>query len=287
MSARKVSVLGLGWMGEAIANTLVREGHTVTVWNRNEEKSRPFSGRAHIAPTVLDAVESSDVVFVCVLNHEASDEMLRTPEISAALSGRTLVQFSSGTPARAREAGQWAGDNNVFYLDCTMSGGPQHVGTDLGTFFYTGPGAVFDTLREILAPLIGTTTYCGEDWGYAAALDFAHLGAYTGILTVLGNVFALLDAEGVALDDFLSTVPFLSSEFLDGVVKAVSADAYPSGTATLTTWKAWADQFVACEQDAGVDPRLAQVVRDHLALWVERGFADADIYALFSTFGPS
>jgi len=56
-------------MGAAIADTLVREGHTVTVWNRAVEKSTPFVGRAQIVPTVLAAVEASDIVFICVLNY--------------------------------------------------------------------------------------------------------------------------------------------------------------------------------------------------------------------------
>jgi 3-hydroxyisobutyrate dehydrogenase-like beta-hydroxyacid dehydrogenase len=286
LSARSIAVLGLGWMGAAIANTLVREGHMVTVWNRSLEKSTPFAGRAQVAPTVLAAVEASDIVFVCVLNYDASDELLRTPEVAAAISGKTLVQFSSGTPARAREAGAWASAHDTSYLDCTMSGGPEQIGNNQGAFFYTGPRDVFEALREVLAPLIGTSTYCGEDLGYAAALDFARLGTFTGVLTVLGNVFSLLDAEGVPPDDFLATVPFLSRAFLDGVVQAITADQYPSGVATLTTWKAWADQFVQSEHDAGIDPRVAELVRDCLALAIERGHGGDDIYALFSAFGP-
>jgi 3-hydroxyisobutyrate dehydrogenase-like beta-hydroxyacid dehydrogenase len=286
MSARTVSVLGLGWMGTAIATTLVREGHTVTVWNRTVEKTTPFIGRTQIAPTVLAAVEASDIVFVCVLNYEVADEMLRTSDVTGAISGKSLVQFSSGTPERTREAGRWASVHDVSYLDCTMSAGPQHVGTDLGTFFYTGVREVFDDLRDVLAPLIGTSTYCGEQMGYAAALDFAHLGAFTGVLTVLGNVLSLLKVEGVPLEDFLPTLSFLSQEFLDGVVQAITADQYPSGAATLTTWKAWADQFVHSEHDVAIDPRVAELVRDYLALGVERGHGGDDIYAIFSAFGP-
>jgi len=44
MSSRTVTVLGLGWMGAAIANTMIREGHGVTVWNRILEKSATFAG---------------------------------------------------------------------------------------------------------------------------------------------------------------------------------------------------------------------------------------------------
>jgi len=284
MSTRTISMLGLGWMGAALASTLVRDGHAVTVWNRSSEKSAPFAGRAQVATSVLDAVEASDIVFVCVLDYAASDELLRTPEVTVAISGKTLVQFSSGTPSRAREAGEWASAHQVSYLDCTMSGGPQQIGHDVGTFFYTGAREVFESLRDILDPLIGTSTYCGPDLGYAAALDFARLGAFTGVLTVLGNAVALLGAEGVAIEDFLTTVPFLDRSFLDGVVQAISADEYPSGAATLTTWKAWADQFVQTELDASVDPRVAQIVRDALALAIDRGHGARDIYALFSAF---
>lgn len=287
MSSRTVTVLGLGWMGAAIANTMIREGHGVTVWNRILEKSATFAGRAEIAPTVLAAVESSDVIFVCVVNYEASDETLRTPDVTAALSGKTLVQFSSGTPERAREAGQWARLHDVSYLDCTMSGGPLQIGNNLGTFFYTGRQEVFDAWRDVITPLIGTSTYCGEELGYAAALDFARLGALTGVLTVLGNVVSLLQAEGVPLDEFVPALGFLSSGFLEGALRAMTADEYPSGSATLMTWRAWADQFVQSEHDVGIDPRVAELIRDCLALGIERGQGDDDIYALFSAFGPT
>jgi 3-hydroxyisobutyrate dehydrogenase-like beta-hydroxyacid dehydrogenase len=272
-------------MGAAIANTMVREGHDVTVWNRSVEKSAPFAGRAVIAPTVLDAVASSDIIFVCVLNYEASDEMLRTPEVTAALAGKTLVQFSSGTPERARDAGRWASDHGVSYLDCTMSGGPHQIGNDLGTFFYTGRRELFDALRDVLAPLIGTSTYCGEELGYAAALDFARLGAFTGVLVVLANVVSLLASEGVSVDEFVPSLSIFNQEFLEGAVTALIADEYPLGSATLTTWHAWAEQFIESELDAGVDPGVAGVVRDSLGRAIERGHGGDDIYAIYSAFG--
>ena len=287
MDKRAIAVLGTGWMGSAIANTLIREGHAVVVWNRSALRTQSFEGRARRASTVLDAIWGSDLVMVCVSDYDASDEVLREPDVVEALSGKVLIQFSSGTPRRAREAGRWAQDHNVGYLDCTMSAGPQQVGTAQGTFHYTGPRELFVALGDVLMPLVGTSDYCGEEWGYAAALDFARLGTYTGVLAVLGALLALVQAEGVSVEDFIATVPFLSSDFLEGVISAATADHYPSGTATLTTWKAWADQFVVASRDAGLDTGIAEIIRDSLARSVERGHGTEDIYALLAAFAPS
>jgi len=70
--------------------------------------------------------------------------MLRTPDVTASLSGKTLVQFSSGTPERAREAGQWARLPRRVVLNppcrCPVA---LQIGNNLGTFFYTGtPGGL-------------------------------------------------------------------------------------------------------------------------------------------------
>ncbi|MGI9521703.1 MAG: NAD(P)-binding domain-containing protein, partial [Hyphomicrobiaceae bacterium] len=39
---KKVSVLGLGDMGAALARTLIANGYDVTVWNRSPERSEAF-----------------------------------------------------------------------------------------------------------------------------------------------------------------------------------------------------------------------------------------------------
>ena len=71
-----------------------------------------------------------------------------------------------------------------------------------------------------------------------------------------------------------------------GWMGAVNANRYLVGTVSLRTWKAWADQFVRAEQDACIDPRVAQAVRGHLALAVARGHGADDIFAFFAAFGP-
>ena len=37
-----ISVIGLGDMGSALANTLLNNGYSVTVWNRSADKNREY-----------------------------------------------------------------------------------------------------------------------------------------------------------------------------------------------------------------------------------------------------
>lgn len=286
MSNGSIAVIGLGRMGSAIADTLIGAGHDVMVWNRTPEKTGSFQGRARIASSVAEAYTACDVVIVCVLNYETSDALLRDGDVQRLLAGKTLVQLSSGTPAKAREAADWAASMGIHYLDGTMSAGPKQIGSDAGTIYYTGEFDTFEANRSILESLVGTTVYCGTDMGHAAALDFAHLGVICGTAMVVYNVLALLAVELVDAEELFDTLPFLDRQFLGGITQGVATGNYPSGTASMTIWRAWAEQFVESEIDAGVDPTVAQVLRDYMSRTIELGHDGDDLSSLYEPFRP-
>jgi len=104
----KVPVLGLGLMGSVLAKALVAKGYEVTVWNRSPERAAGFEGLARVANSVLNACSSSRVIVVCLLNYEAGQSLMRSSEIESVLSGKVLIQLSTGSPADARGMSAWA-----------------------------------------------------------------------------------------------------------------------------------------------------------------------------------
>src|SRR5581483_12198198 len=56
MNTRRVSILGLGLMGSAIAERLEGAGRELAVWNRSPAKSEPFAARG---VRVLEAPEEA------------------------------------------------------------------------------------------------------------------------------------------------------------------------------------------------------------------------------------
>jgi len=69
MSMKVVAVVGLGRMGAGIAQSLVRAGFTVRVYNRAVEKAAPLvAAGAVLARTPADAAGGADVVVSCLLD---------------------------------------------------------------------------------------------------------------------------------------------------------------------------------------------------------------------------
>jgi len=101
----EASVIGLGAMGSALARALVGSGRRITVWNRTTEKASSLvSDGAVLASSVALAVAASPVVIICVDNYEVTRTILGVDEVAAGLSGKLLVQLSTGSPQEARDS---------------------------------------------------------------------------------------------------------------------------------------------------------------------------------------
>ena len=96
----KVTVIGAGRMGSALATVLFHKGFATTVWNRTGAKTKDLSKLGLSAPESLEeSVRAADIVVVSVSDYSSTRQLLWQPDIEAALRGRIVVQLSSGTPS--------------------------------------------------------------------------------------------------------------------------------------------------------------------------------------------
>src|SRR5215469_1313983 len=105
----EITVIGLGPMGSALARALLQANHRVTVWNRTAAKMEPLLAiGANGGTSVAAAVRASPLVMICVGNYGIAKGLIGANEVSSHLSGRTLIQLSTGTPQEARDSEAWA-----------------------------------------------------------------------------------------------------------------------------------------------------------------------------------
>lgn len=161
---RHLSVIGLGAMGSALATTLLKAGHPVTVWNRSAAKAAPLQALgATLAPSVGAAIAASDITLVCVDNYAVSQQLL--DEASDAVAGKLLVQLSTGSPQGARALESWSHARGAGYLDGAILCFPDQIGTTDASIICSGASAAFSDAEPVLRLLAPHPRPCGRGGG--------------------------------------------------------------------------------------------------------------------------
>lgn len=263
-----VAVLGTGAMGSAIARKVIAGGQPTTVWNRTQARSQAL-GRsgAEVAYSPAHAVQNAELVLVCLLNYTAVTEVLYS--LRSALTGRTLVNYTSTNPAQARELARWAEAHNTQYLDASILAGPEDIGSAEAFLLYSGSEPAFRENEQLLQSLGGNTTFYGADPGLAAAYFAAlvNLGYETWVAYL--RSLAYIEAESADLEEFspLAVDSMVSSgPLLEAMAQAAQTGVHPPVVGPLRTHAPLIADLIESRQRAGVD---AAPLRQ-LKTWVDQ-----------------
>jgi 3-hydroxyisobutyrate dehydrogenase-like beta-hydroxyacid dehydrogenase len=255
-----VTVIGLGEMGSALAGTLMREGHDVTVWNRNPAKAEPLvRDGAVLAATAAVAVAASPVTIICVSNYQAARGIIEVADTAAALAGRVLIQLGNGTPKEARDSEAWARSQGVEYLDGTILAWPSQIGGAETAILVSGPEATFRRSEALLKVLAGNLSHTGESVGAASATAAAVLSYLMGLWMGLCHGALILEAEGLPVDAFGSLLadlsPILGAE-AKHLGKVIQTDDFADPESSLKTSGEDIIRLVRQAQEAGINAEI-------------------------------
>lgn len=283
-----VSVIGLGAMGTALAHGLLRSGRAVTVWNRTSHRAAPLvSAGATQAPDAASAVIDSPVVIICVSDYAATLDILSAPEVRTQLSGKVVVQLSTGTPAEARAGAQWALECGAEYLDGAILAYPNQIGTPDAAVLVAGATSTFGKCEPLLQPLAGGLAHVGEQVGAASALDCAALSFIFGALLGALHGARICEVEGLRVDEFggmlNELMPVVSGE-VRHLAGRIQADTYGETQAALRTYADAAVRLVQQARDGSMNSGLPAYASSAFQQGVDAGFGGEDLAALIKVF---
>ena len=278
-----ISVIGLGAMGSALARALVKAGHEVTVWNRSPQKMEPLVDLgADGAESVLDAVRASPLIMICIDNYAVTNALLRANDVVPHLSGRTVIQLSTGTPEEARESQVWLRDCGADYLDGAIEAYPEGIGEADGRLLFSGSEAAFQRSEEFLKCLGGDLRYLGENVGAAAALDLAELSYDLGKHVGFAHGARLCEAEGVGADLFASI--FAEGERAKELAEIIHAGAYELSSlypgASIRVWEEVVQRLQSQARDAKMSSEFPDNISGIFNRAIAAGHGEEDLAAL-------
>jgi len=198
---RKITFLGLGAMGSALARAALAANLDVTVWNRTPTRAEPLVAQgATAAADSSSAIATTDLIVICLLDYPSVRAVLDAA--GATLRGKTILNLTNGTPEQALGLAAWAEAEGADYLDGGIMAIPPMIGRPETLILTSGSAAAQATAHDVLASF-GSSRYLGGDPGHAALYDLALLTAMYGMFGGYLQGTALLRADGIAAADFV------------------------------------------------------------------------------------
>lgn len=278
-----VTVIGLGAMGSAIAGALLGARFEVTVWNRTPARAGPLAAMgAQVADSVDAAILASPLCIVCIDDYRATRALLETPAASAAVADRTLVQFSTGTPAEARDGERWAQAQGGHWLDGAILAYPREIGQS-ALVFLAGDADRFEQHRNVLAALTDQLRYLGAAVGAAAALDLAVLSYYIGSHLGLTHGALICESEHVEPEVMTSViVDSLPSDAIEiaHLGETLTRNDFSRPGASLAVYSGILDRILAQARDAGVNAEIPRFANSLVKRGMAAGFAEEEIVSI-------
>lgn len=190
---RRVSVLGLGDLGSALARSLIKQGWNVTVWNRSVAKAQLLAAEgATVAMSGDECVAKSPVTIACLTDSGVLANMLAETINAESAAGRVLVNFSSGTFPTIEQCEQRAGQVGfASYLHAAIFATPSSVGHPDTPSYYGGNKQTYDSLKPVLEAF-GRPIYLGNEPATARFQEILMGGCFYGFATGFLQTMATL-----------------------------------------------------------------------------------------------
>ncbi len=286
----RVTVIGLGNMGSALAERLLATGHAVSVWNRTEAKCSPLAELgADVATTPAEAANVSRTIVICVLDIDAVKSILASDGVAEALDGKTVIQLSALKPDQSRDQDEWMRRHHVNYLDGGILSFPADVRLGSAKIAYSGSKFAFEDVKSILESFGDDSVYIGEKAGMAPLAAMLAYAQYYGITFACLHTAALAAASGVPIRILLDLTGgekewLLIGRTMDDYVAMTEKQDYSTSEATLEIDASGYDYFVRLSHELGVEPGFHEMIESALSRALEQGRGDQAIAAIFEVF---
>ena len=171
----KVGVAGIGRMGAAIAERLLKHGHEVTVWNRTRAKAEALTVHgAKVVDTPAQLASAVDVILTILTDAQAIAATFDGPDglLAGAIRGKLFVEMSTVRPETERALAERVRAKGAALIDCPVGGttGPARDGKLLA--FVGGDAADLARVQPVLEQLCRRIEHVGPV-GSGASLKLA------------------------------------------------------------------------------------------------------------------
>jgi 3-hydroxyisobutyrate dehydrogenase-like beta-hydroxyacid dehydrogenase len=194
----KVGVIGLGAMGSGLAESLLRAGHEVVVWNRSKPPLELLrTAGAHAVDTPAE-VFAADAVVTMLANDEAVREVILDGGLLKCANGGTVhVMSATISVALAKELEKAHARERVALVCAPVLGRPDVAVKGELNVLAAGNRAALATVQPVLDAIGRKTWTFGEQPHKANVAKLSANFMIAATIELLAEVFAFTEKSGL------------------------------------------------------------------------------------------
>ncbi|MEM5387742.1 L-threonate dehydrogenase [Paraburkholderia phymatum] len=232
-----VGVIGLGAMGQGVANNLIKAGFKVYGCDLRRDAVEAFErqgGKSCTSPAVLG--EQCDVVIVLVVNAVQTDGVLfgENGAVNGMKPGSVVVSSATVQPKYAMELGKRLAEKRIELLDSPVSGGTAGAANGTLTLLTSGPDAAYEACGDVLEAISSKVYKLGSGHGFGSKVKVINQLLVGVQIAAAAEAMALGLREGVdpqQLYDVITHSAGNSWAFADRVPHIINGEYSPPHTA--------------------------------------------------------
>jgi 3-hydroxyisobutyrate dehydrogenase-like beta-hydroxyacid dehydrogenase len=173
--ALKIGFMGLGIMGQPMAQNIAKAGYELIVYNRSSAKTAPLSDAgAAVASNPKEVAETADVIIMMLAGPEVILEVMDGPQgLQAGMRrGQTLINMSTVLPAFSRQLYDNLQKDSITVIDAPVHGSRKPAEEGALVIMAGGPEDKVNELEPVLMTMGKMVVYCG-DAGQGSSMKMA------------------------------------------------------------------------------------------------------------------
>src|SRR6185312_5528825 len=203
----RIGFIGLGQMGTAIAERLIKAGHELTVWNRSPAAAQALAKQGAVAVKHPAETMQGDVLFSMLANDEAMQEVgLDAALLDKAAKGLVHANLATISPTFARALAAAHESRGLGYVATPVYARPDMVRAGQMVVLAAGTNEAFAKIEPLLATIGRRTVRLGEEPEKANLFKIAGNFMIMSAVETMGEAFALLKKGGVDANLFWETM---------------------------------------------------------------------------------
>jgi 3-hydroxyisobutyrate dehydrogenase-like beta-hydroxyacid dehydrogenase len=281
----KVGFIGLGNMGAAIARNLIKEGHSLTVYNRTRSRAEEFaSSGARVAGTPTGAATDVEALITMLADDRAVEDVIFSPgnAIEALPVGSIHISMSTISVLLSRRLAETHRARQQHYLAAPVFGRPDAAAAAKLFIVAAGPAEQLERCRPLFDAMGQKTFIVGEEAQSANVIKLAGNFLITTVIESLGEAFAFGRKFGVDPHAFLDilTNSLFTAPVYRNYGSMIASDKFEPAGFKLPLGLKDNRLLLAAAEEAQVPMPMASLVHDRFVAALAQGLGESDWAAI-------